>query len=181
MMEHPEEAQRYMASLQQGGQAAQEQSPEMTDRFMQLDARLEALTAQYDAALQDTIGPINTRRQVLQSSPEMCSPASRVEAVDLNKAENRAYEGLCTSWWKDGGAFHAWFTEFRQYQVEWATFNDENAEAEKLSYEVMGIAADAFRPTYSLQAPMEYLRRANQVFSRRYPGPASEEPMEDCI
>jgi len=174
MMEHPEDAQRYMESLQQLGQAAQSQSPEMAERYMQLDARLKDLQAQYDAALSQAMDPLEARRNQLHSSDEECNEAWLAQVAAVSKEENQAYDQLCVSWWK-AGPFHAWFAEFKQYQIEWGAQQDEHSETAKLNYEAMGIATDAFRPTYSLRAPIEYLRLAPQVFSNRKIAPVSEE------
>jgi len=174
MMEHPEDAQRYMEALQQGGQAAQSQTPEMAERYLQLDAKLKDLQAQYDAALRQAMDPLEARRNQLHSSDEECNEAWLAQVAAVSKEENQAYDQLCASWWK-AGPFHDWFTEFKQYQIEWGAQQDEHGDTAKLNYEVMGIATDAYRPTYSLRAPIEYLRLAPQVFSNRKIAPVSEE------
>lgn len=174
MMEHPQDAQRYMEAVQQGGQAAQMQTPEMAERYIQLDTKLDDLQAQYDAALRQAMDPLEARRNQLHSSDEECNEAWLAQVAAVSKEENQAYDQLCVSWWK-AGPFHAWFAEFKQYQIEWGAQQDEQAAAVKLNYEVMGIATGAFRPTYSLRAPIEYLRLAPQVFSNRKVAPVSEE------
>lgn len=180
LMENPQEAQRYMEMVQQSGQAAQVEVPEMAERQIQLDTRLNDLKAQYDAAVQEAVGPIRARQEALQASPEACTPASLIETVELNKQQNRAYDSLCPGWWKEGGAFHTWFADFKQFQIEWGAQQDQFAADQKLNYEVMGISADQYRSTYYLSGPIEYLRRAPQVFFKRDHGPLSEEAIEAC-
>lgn len=180
LMEHPEEAQRYMETLQQAGQDGYVQSAETAERQLQLDARLEDLIARYDVALQEAIGPTDARQQALQASSDWCSPASLVEMVELNKQKNRAYDTLCAGWWKEGGAFHSWFAEFKQFQTELGAQQDGYSAATKLNYEVMGITTDQYRPTNYLSAPIEYLRRTQPVFFKRNPAPVSEEAIDAC-
>jgi hypothetical protein len=44
----------------------------------------------------------------------------------------------------------------------------------------MGIPTDQYRPTWYLSAPIEYLRRAVQVFPKRNFAPVSEEQTDEC-
>jgi len=180
MMEHPEDAQRVMLAMQQGGQQAQEQTPEMSERSVQLETRLKDLTAEYAAALRQTTGPMEEQRQALRNTKEWCSQASFAKDAALRREENRAYDSLCTRWWKEGGAFHSWFAEFKEFQIEFAAQQDEYADTTKVNYEIMGIPTDQYRPTWYLSAPIEYLRRAVQVFPKRNFAPVSEEQTDEC-
>jgi len=180
MMEHPEDAQRVMTAMQQGGQHVQEQTPEMAERSGQLETRLNDLTAEYAAALRQTTGAMEEQRQALRNTKEWCSQASLARDAALRRDENRAYDSLCTRWWKEGGAFHSWFAEFKAFQIEFATQQDEYAETTKLNYEIMGIPTDQYRSTGYLSAPIEYLRRAAQVFPKRNYAPVSEEQTDEC-
>lgn len=180
MMEHPEDAQRAMTALQQGGQQMAEQTPEMSERSARFETRLRELTAEYEAALSQTIGSIEQQRQTLRASKEWCSQASLARDAALSRETNQSYESLCNLWWKEGGAFHAWATEFRQFQIELAAQQDEYAATTTINYEIMGVGADQYRPTNSLGAASEYLRRAAQVYSKRNFAPLSEEPIEAC-
>lgn len=180
MMEHPEDAQRVMMAMQQGGLEMQEQSPEMLERSGELEAQLRDLTAQYDAALHQAIDPIETQRQTLRASKAWCGEAAFARDAAFSREVNQAYDSLCTRWWKEGGAYHAWLEEFKQLQIELAVKYDEYASTTRLNYEIMGIPSDQYQPTEYLKAPLEYLNRATQIFSRRNHAPLSEEPIEEC-
>ena len=180
MMEHPEDAQKAIMALNQGGQQMQEQLPEMSERSGQLEARLQGLNAEYAAALSAAIDPIEGRRQALRNSKGWCSPESLASDAALSGEANRAYDSLCAQWWQEGGAFHAWLTEFRQYQADYAAQQDEYAATTTINYQILGIPRDRYRPTNDLGAASEYLRRAAQVYSKRQQGPLSEEPLQEC-
>lgn len=175
MMEHPDQAQRYMEAIQQGGQQVQEQTPEMAERSLQFETELQELTTAYDAELQQAVGPIEAQQQAVGATlSKTCNEGLVAKAAALNAEENRAYEGQCAKWWKTG-PFHDWFARFRQFQIEVAVQQAEHVETIKLNYEVMGITADQYRSTADLHAPIEYLRRASDVFFKRQYAPVSEE------
>lgn len=176
MSEHPEQAQRYMQILQQGGQQIQEQTPEMAERSTQFETELQELKAAYAAELQQALGPIEERQQALGAALEKsCNKNLLTRAAALEAEQNRAYEGLCASWWKTG-PFHDWFARFKQFKIEEAGIWAEHAETMKLNFEMTGITADQYRSTDDLKGPVDYLRRATEVFFQRRWGPASEEP-----
>ena len=179
MMEHPDKAQQYMQAVQQGGQQVQELTPELAERSGQLETELKELMAAYDAELQQTWGPIEERKQVLGASlAKTCNIDLVARAAALEAEKNRAYERLCSSWWPTG-PFHDWFARYKQFKIEEAAHWVEHAGTAKLNYEVMGVAADDYRSTEDLKAPIEYMNRANDVFFKREHAPVSEEP-GDC-
>lgn len=170
LMEHPEDAQRYMESLQQIGQEANEQAPQNAERYYQFDADMETLSASYDSALRDAMAPLQRRGQRLDETSGHCNEKWLADARALVSDENATYERLCATWWNKG-PFHAWLGEFRQFQIEIAARQDEQDNTAKQNYEVMGIATDGYRPTGYLRAPIEYLRRAGPVFAKRRVSP----------
>lgn len=179
MMEHPDQAQRYMEAVQQGGQQVAELTPELAERSGQLETELKELMATYDAEAQQALRAIEERKQVLGASlAKTCNMDLVAKAAALEAEKNRAYEGLCANWWPTG-PFHEWFARYKQFKIEEAAHWVEYSETNKLNYEVMGIAADGYRSTEELKAPIEYLRRANEVFFKREHAPVSEE-LGDC-
>jgi len=145
-----------------------------------LESRLKELTEEYKTALSATTSPIEERRAALRASKAWCSPEAFARDAAISREVNHAYDALCAGWWKEGGAFHTWLAEFKQFQIELAAQNDEYADAMRGNYEMMGIPSDQYRPTGYLNAPIEYLNRAAGVFSGRNYGPVSEEPIRSC-
>jgi hypothetical protein len=175
MMEHPDQAQRYLEAVQQGAQQVQELTPELAERSGQLETELKELTAAYDAELRQAWDPIAARQQAVDASLwQTCNEGLLAQAAALKAEENRAYEGLCAKWWPTG-PLHDWFARYKQFKIDEAAHWVEQAETGKLNYEVMGIAADNYRSTADLDAPIEYLRRASEVFLKRQHAPVSEE------
>jgi hypothetical protein len=175
MMEHPDQAQRYMEAVLQSGQQVQELTPELADRSGQLETELRELTAAYAAELQQAMSAMAERRQALGLAPgKNCNADLLARAAAIEAEQNRTFEGLCAKWWNTG-PFHDWFARYRQFKIEEAAHWVEHAETNKLNYEVMGIAADGYRSTADLEAPIDYLNRAGQVFFKREHSPVSEE------
>jgi hypothetical protein len=179
IMEHPDQAQRYMEAVQQSGQEVQALTPELADRSGQLETELKELKARYDAELQQAWGPIEKRKQVLGASlAKSCTMDLVAKAAALEAEKNRAYEGLCASWWQTG-PFHDWLARYKQFKIEEAAHWVEYSQTNKLNYEVMGIAADGYRSTEDLKAPIEYMGRVGEVFWKREHAPVSE-AVGDC-
>ncbi|MCU0988626.1 MAG: hypothetical protein MUE63_03305 [Xanthomonadales bacterium] len=175
MMEHPDQAQRYLEAVQQGGQQVQELTPELAERSGQLETELRELTAAYDAELRQAWDPIAAQQQALDASlAQTCNEGLLAKAAALEAEKNRAYERLCAKWWPTG-PLHDWLARYKQFKIEEAAHWVEYAETNKLNYEVMGVAADQYRSTADLEAPIEYLNRAGQVFFKREHSPVSEE------
>jgi hypothetical protein len=83
---------------------------------------------------------------------------------------NAAYEGLCQTWWKNG-PFHAWLPREKALLIEDAAAL-EKIDSRTVDQGVMlGIPAEGYRSTASLSAAHEFLRRANEVFSKRNRAP----------
>jgi hypothetical protein len=175
MMEHPDKAQQYMEAVQQGGQQVAELTPELAERSGQLETELKELMAAYDAELRQALSPIEERQEALGATLwQSCNEGLLAKAAALKAEQNRAYEGLCANWWKTG-PFHDWFARYKQFKIEEAAHWVDHSETAKLNYEVMGIAADDYRSTEDLKAPIEYMSRANDVFFKREYAPVSEE------
>ncbi len=179
MMEHPDKAQQYLQAVQQSGQQVAELTPELAERSGQLESELKELMATYDAELQQALRAVEERKQELGASlAKSCNMDLVARAAALQAERNRAYEELCASWWPSG-PFHDWFARYKQFKIEEAAHWLEHAETAKLNYAVMGIAADDYRSTEDLRAPVEYMQRAGEVFFKREHAPVSEEP-GDC-
>jgi hypothetical protein len=181
MSEHPDEAQQVMLAMTQSGQELQEQLPEMAERSGQLESGLKDLTAKYEADLSAAIDPIEERRQALRSSKGWCSQESFARDAAFSREVNQAYDSVCARWWKEGGAFPGWLAEFKQHQIDYAVQQDGLDASATINYRIMGIEADQYRPTNDLDAAIEYLRRAGQVYSQRNHSPLSEEPITACL
>lgn len=179
LMENPEQAQKYMESLQMGGQQIQELVPEMADRDRQLTLQLDELSARYKAEQEQLAASHAKKLEAYYAQAEKgCTEATIARANALVREENAAYEQLCAAWWVQG-PFHDWFAEFRQFKHESAAEWDLQADSQALNYRVMGIDADAYRPTQGLEAPVEYLRRAALVFSKRRVAP-NRQTVTEC-
>jgi len=175
MMEHPEKAQQYMEAQQQGAQQVQEQTPELVERQQQLDAEMRDLMAAYAGDLQQAMAAVEAQQHALNTTLEQtCNEGLLAKSVALRAEENRVYDGVCANWWK-GGPFHDWLARYKQFQIEQAANWAEFAATSKLNYEVIGVAADQYRAPEEYKGPIEYLRRAMEIFVQRRFGPVSEE------
>ena len=176
LSEHPEDAQRIIEAMTQGGQQVAGEVPELQERTIQFDADLQELKAAYALDLGQAIEPIDAQRQRVNASlAETCNAELVAKVAELNAAENRAYGGICTHWWASG-PFHEWLVRFRQFKIEEAALWAEHAETIKLQYELMGKSAGQYRSTEGLKGAIDYLRLAREVFNQRRHAPVDEAP-----
>lgn len=167
MMEHPEEAQSYMQSLAQLGQEASADSVAMSNERTQLEEELRELTANYEAAYEEVIGPLEARRGQWITDWNNYQ-ATEDQAREIIREMNASYEALCETWWRDG-PFHDWLARHRQALIEEAKKQDAALPATVRTYELMGIAVDAYSSTASLEAANEHMQTAADIFAKRWP------------
>lgn len=167
MMAHPEEAQAYMQGLAQMGQQASDKALDMSSQRMQLEEELQEITARYEAAYQEAIGPLDARRGQWITDWNNYQ-ATEDQAIEIIRQMNASYEALCETWWRDG-PFHDWLARQRQVLIEEAREQDAALPATIRTYELMGIAVDGYSSTASLEAANEHMQTAAAIFGRRWP------------
>ena len=171
LMEHPEDAETLMRELMQTGQETNEAAPEMNAQSQQLEDELAELFARYDADYKKSIGLLESRYYGDQDG-ELSERAAFLMVEKMNEA----YEGLCTTWWKNG-PFHAWLAKEKAFLIENAAVWEKNDKAGVEQNALMlGISADGYRSTAALSATRNFLRKADEIFSKRWSAPMKYSP-----
>jgi len=171
LMDHPEDAERLMRSLMQTGQDTNEGSTENNAQRQQLEDELTEISARYDADYKKSVGALESRYY-----GETGEELSEREAFLMVDKINAAYQGLCKTWWKNG-PFHAWLGKEKAFLIEDAAVWEKNDKAAAEQNAMMlGVSADGYRSTAPLSAARDFMRKANEIFGKRWGAPRKYEP-----
>jgi hypothetical protein len=157
-----------MEGVMQMGQEYNDEMSALVAQRQQLEEEYNEIAARYDAAYREALGAFEERYS--NTGGEGSSDgATEDDGIRVVRQMNANYEALCETWWKDG-PFHAWLVRHKQFLIEDAAEQDKSSAASVKNFELMGIPAEDYRSTASLQAAHAYLQRATQIFNKRWFG-----------
>ena len=168
MMENPEEVTRLMEWTQTGLPEGQAEAARESENEEALTAELKDIQSRYEAAFEKSLGPLYARLSALGISESSATPELTAQGMAIIKQINAAYEKACPEWWGATGHFHAWLKKYKDHLVNNRIPHRERGEAMKMTqFKVMGIPADAFRPTVAMETVVLYMNEALAIFEGR--------------
>ena len=173
MMSNPQEAAKMLQANQAAGAEVQGTAIANSESAMKLDEELKALQAQYDAALNNALAPVDARMKALNlNDGEGGNPPGVVAQWDaLIAKRNVEYERVCGTWWNASSPFHGWLKRYKAHLQDNAVVQAKVEEAVLMHYKMMGIPADSYRSTDAINIAETYMKRARNVFDRRWMEP----------
>ena len=178
MMAHPEEA---MKLMQQNAALGETYADELTKNYAnleKLEAELVDLEARYNAAVDKALAPVKAKLADLDVRAQKdlvvvgegyaYAPWAVKEFDALTAQSNKAYETTCAEWWGASGQFHGWMNRHKQNLVERIP-KQEEADVLGVGFMValVGTPTNSFKSTATMEAALEHIRKAINVFDKR--------------
>jgi hypothetical protein len=178
MAENPQKA---MEMAQKGATARDTMTdlgPRDTANQKKLDAELADLSTRYRAAVEKATAPVDARlkesdkrAENWETCGEMACRSRRgvSEHNALVKQWNGEYEQVCSTWWQASGPFQSWLKRYRDHLVQdhipWLEQAGEAGAGNLALY--ADTSAAGYKSTATMDAVVDYMRRAGEVFNNR--------------
>ncbi len=177
MMSNPQEAAKMLQANQAAGAEVQATAMAHNEKGLRLDEELKTLDTQYDAELNKAMAPVEARIKALNFNDGEGGNPPEVTAQwkALIAQRNTEYERVCGTWWTASSPFHGWLKRYKEYLQETAASQAHVEEAMLTQYKMMGISADSYRSTDAMNSAETYIKRARNVFDRRWFEPQKPE------
>lgn len=187
MMNDPQNAQKVMQQTLQQNEQDRAEAPARLAKEQQIENESKTLIKQYEAALQQAMGPGNARLAALTKKykpmegigdlwlrygdpgePAWVEP----ERHAILKQWDQAYVATCPQWWGAAGPFHAYLKRYKDFLVLERIPFEKKGDAGKLEhYRQIGISTEGWRTTTDYEAVEDYIKMAQTLFGQREEAP----------
>ena len=178
MAKNPQEAMKLMQAQQQAATGIRTDVKSADAANTTLMAQRDELKAAFDKATGDAVAPIDVRiKEYVDTKTVLAGEIGRgfptKAAHDgyaaLLAQRNAAYEKACTPFFKSGGSYHTWLSDYKTKVAE------PNAAAVDARDNIVGQQmvimqtpnGPGFRPLGPFMSARDYLREAEKVYSFR--------------
>lgn len=178
MAKNPQEAMKLMQAQQQAATGIRTDVTSADAANRTLMTQRDELKAAFDKATGDAIAPIDARiKEYVDAKTMLVGEAGRGFSakaaydgyVALLAQRDAAYERACTPFFKAGGSYHTWLTDYKTKVAE------PNAAAVDARDNIVGQQmvimqtpnGPGFRPLGPFMSARDYLREAETVYSFR--------------
>ncbi|HZI94086.1 MAG TPA: hypothetical protein VFE84_07560 [Patescibacteria group bacterium] len=171
LMKSPQDAMKYMQTIQSVGIAFSEETTRDNEAQQQLDAELEGILAKNKTALDQATGPLFAKLRALPDG-EASTAASNAEATRLAAQVTAEYERRCPGSWGAAGTVNAWFAKYKTHlQQDHISSLLKLDDQKTAQYRIFGIPSESYRSTIPNETVLSYLDRMRKVFGQRWDKP----------
>jgi hypothetical protein len=179
MMKDPQNAMKYMQSVQSMTDSMQTEYPEVLEKEQQMQTESEALMKRYEEVLKQAYGPGIARWGALKRKlgiPADSPHPGEAGVPDWAWTEwdailrewDRAYVANCAQWWADGGQAQAFMKRYKDWLVQeriphYETIDQQKAE----TFAMMGKDVAQYRSEAAFIGVEDYIKLAQGLWSHR--------------
>jgi hypothetical protein len=179
MMDHPQDATKYMQANQAAGSSIQTGSPELADEEMQFNNGYKDLASRYEAAMKQARAPADARMAALNKRladfgcsfgsgectlPDYATP----ELQAILRMADAAYQAACPKWWGAKGEVATFLQRHRdwllnKYIPTYGQIDDLRVQ----QYAIMNTPAASYKSTLPHQKADSYIGRMWSIYEMR--------------
>jgi len=177
LAKNPQGAVKMMQAMQAAGGTVNTGATSASVTNVRLVQELPALKANFSAALDKTLKPIQARQdEMIKTRTKAISegemgfktPADAAQYAALLQQENAEYEKVCVSYFAPKGAFTNWLASYKEDVVKKMIVTGEaNDSAIVTQLSVMDSPTAGYRSTAGLEGVRDYLEKVKDVYSLR--------------
>jgi len=177
MTKNPQEAMKAMQAMQAAGSNGNAGAGSTSMTNARLVQELPTLKANFSAALDKTLKPIQARQAVMletrtrpsgEADREFITPADAAQYAALVRQENTEYEKICESYFAPKGAFTNWLASYKEDVVKKVIVAGEsNDSATVMQLAIMDSPTGGYRSTAGLEGVRDYLGKVKELYSMR--------------
>jgi hypothetical protein len=179
MMKDPQNAMKYMQSVQSMTDSMQTEYPEVLEKEQQMQTESEALMKRYQTALRQAYGPGIAQWAALKKKLGLASDAPHpgeagvpawawTEWDAILREWDRAYVANCAQWWGAGGQAQGFMRRYKEWLVQERIPHDEAIDQQTAAtFAMMGTGAEQYRSEAAFVGVEDYIKLAQSLWAHR--------------